>query len=127
MARTRSEMLTEREAQIMEILWAKGPATAETIREALADQSHDSTVRTMLRVLKQKGYVRTRGRQPALYEPRVAREQEQVKAARSLLARFFAGSVEDLLLRLVEAEELSAEQLDQLRKSISQRQRKEEK
>jgi BlaI family transcriptional regulator, penicillinase repressor len=48
----------------------------------------------------------------------------QAKATRNLLARFFAGSADALVLRLVEDEQISTEQLDRLRKSLSQRKRK---
>ena len=118
MVRPQSEVLTEREAQIMEILWEAGEGTAEAVREALPDDPHDSTVRTMLRVLKDKGYVRIRGRQPAVYVPKIGRAKVQTKAAQSLLTRFFGGSVEALVLRLIEDEELTSDQLDQLRKSV---------
>ena len=77
----------------------------------------------MLRVLKDKGYVRIRGRQPAVYVPRVGRAVAQSKAAKSLLARFFGGSVETLVLRLVEDEGLSATELDQLRQLLASRKR----
>ncbi len=107
----------------MNVLWSQGCSTAETVREALIDRPHDSTVRTMLRVLKEKGYVRIRGRQPATYEAKVDRAQVQTKAMRSLLSRFFGGSVEALVLNLVDDEELTLEQLDQLRKSLVRRKR----
>ena len=87
MARPVSPLLTAREVQLMEILWARGRATADTIRAALPDQPHDSTVRTLM------------------------------------LARFFGGSAEALVLRLIEDEQLSPKQLDQLRESLSQRKR----
>jgi predicted transcriptional regulator len=112
-------MLTQRESQIMEVLWAHGPASAESVREKLADDPHDSTVRTMLRVLRGKGYVRVRGRQPAVYEAAVDRQKIQGKAAQNLLKRFFGGSVEALVMRLVEDEQLTPKQLDQLRKKIA--------
>ncbi|HUE16431.1 MAG TPA: BlaI/MecI/CopY family transcriptional regulator [Planctomycetaceae bacterium] len=127
MARPSSKVLTEREYQLMNILWTRGPSTAETVREALSDRPHDSTVRTLLRILKRKGYVRILGQHPAIYEATVARSDVQIKAARSLLTRFFGGSVEALVMRLVEDEELSMEQLAQLRKSLSRRKRKGEK
>ena len=127
MARPTSMLLTEREFQLMDILWTHGPSTAETVREALPDRPHDSTVRTLLRILKQKGYVRILGQQPATYAAAVERSVVQRKATRSLLAKFFGGSVEALVMRLVEDEALSAEQLDQLRKSLSRRKRKGEK
>ena len=76
MARRSSSLLTDRETEIMEVLWDKGLVSAEVVREQLPDHPHDSTVRTLLRVLKQKGFVRVRGRQPALYEPKVARAIE---------------------------------------------------
>jgi BlaI family transcriptional regulator, penicillinase repressor len=124
MARPSSKVLTDRETELMNVLWTRGPSTAETVREALQDRPHDSTVRTLLRILKKKGYVRVLGRQPATYEAAVARAAVQTKAARSLLARFFGGSVEALVMRLVEDEELTPEQLGQLRKSLSRRKRK---
>ncbi len=124
MARRASRVLTDRESQIMDVLWAHGPATAEAIRHALPDEPHDSTVRTLLRVLKQKGYVRLRGRQPAVYEAKIAQNEAQTSAAQSLLARFFGGSVEALVMRLIEDEELSLEQLEQIRKTVSPRKRK---
>jgi BlaI family transcriptional regulator, penicillinase repressor len=127
MARPVSDSLTEREAQIMEILWARGDATAETVRQALPDEPHDSTVRTLLRVLKDKGYVRVKGRQPVTYLPRVSREQAQSKAAKSLLARLFGGAAEALVLRLLEDEQLTPKQIDHLRTTLQARQRKGEK
>jgi predicted transcriptional regulator len=124
MARPASSGLTDREAQIMDILWREGSATAETVREALPDNPHDSTVRTMLRVLKDKGYVRIRGRQPAVYVPRVGLATVQTKAAKNLVSRFFGGSVETLVLRLVEDEGLSQNDLDHLRQLLSSAGRK---
>jgi BlaI family penicillinase repressor len=108
----------------MDVLWSQGPATAEAIREALPDRLHDSTVRTLLRILVKKGYVRIRGQQPALYAAKIGQAQVQKKATRSLLARFFGGSAESLMLRLVEDEKLTPEQLDAIRRSIATRQQK---
>ena len=124
MPRPPSELLTDREAQIMEILWNRGQATAEEVRAALADEPHDSTVRTLLRVLKEKGYARITGRQPAVYEPAVPRADVQQSAARRLLDRFFGGSADQLVMRLLEDEHLSAEQLEQLKKQFASQRRK---
>ena len=124
MPRPPSELLTDREAQIMEILWNRGQATAEEVRAALADDPHDSTVRTLLRVLKEKGYARITGRQPAVYEPAVPRADVQQSAARNLLDRFFGGSADQLVMRLLEDEHLSAEQLEQLKKQFASQRRK---
>jgi len=124
MARRPSESLTEREAQIMDVLWSRGKATAETVRLTLLNEPHDSTVRTLLRVLKGKGYVRIIGRKPASYEPLVSREQAQSTATQSLLARLFQGAAESLVLRLLEDEQLTTEQIAELRKKIKPSKRK---
>lgn len=124
MARNPSDFLTEREAQIMDILWAQGEVTAEVVRQFLPDEPHDSTVRTLLRVLKDKGYVDVVSRQPAKFKPLVSREQAQSKAARSLLARLFGGAADALVQRLIEDEEISHQQIEQLRKKFQSRARR---
>ena len=124
MARPVSEMLTDREAQIMQILWAAGEATAEQVRRELPDDLHDSTVRTLLRVLAEKGYVKVRGRQPAAYVPVVARQEAQQKAATRLIERLFGGSADTLVLRLLENEQLTPQQLDELKQAYSSQRRK---
>jgi BlaI family penicillinase repressor len=123
MARPASRGLTERETQLMEILWENGPSTAEIVRAGLPDQPHDSTVRTLLRTLTTKGYVRVSGKQPSVYEAVVARADAQRQAARSLLTMLFGGSLEALIMRLVDDDELSPGQLADLRKSLSRRRR----
>jgi predicted transcriptional regulator len=110
--------LTEREAQIMDVLWTRAEATAEQVREGLPDGPHDSTVRTLLRVLETKGYVEHDVRGKAfVYRASVARDKAQRHALRSVLARFFAGSAEDLVLRLIEDERITPAQLDEIRSS----------
>lgn len=125
MPRPPSEMLTEREAQIMDALWRLSEATAEEIRAELPGEPHDSTVRTLLRVLEGKGFVvhETRGK-TFIYRAAAARDKVQRKALRSFLARLFGGSAEDLVLRLLEDEQITPEQLAQLRADESKRPRR---
>lgn len=118
MARGRSETLTVREAQIMGVIWRLGKATAEQIREGLEDQPHDSTIRTLLRVLESKGYVTHKVRGKAyLYSAAIGRQKVQGHALGNVLAQFFGGSAEDLILRLIEDERITPEQLDELRRA----------
>lgn len=125
MPRTPSEMLTQREAQIMDVLWRLSAATAEEIRAELPGEPHDSTVRTLLRVLESKGFVahETRGK-TFVYRAAAARDKVQRKALRSFLARLFGGSAEDLVLRLLEDEQITPEQLAQLRRVETKRSRR---
>jgi predicted transcriptional regulator len=121
MPRRKTDPLTEREAEIMDFLWAQGPATAEQLRAALKGQPHDSTVRTLLRVLETKGHVRhTVVGKGYLYHPVMPRARAQRTALRSLLDRFFGGSAENLVLRLLEEEHLSADELRQLLRAAPQ-------
>src|SRR3954453_20126073 len=97
-SRPSSETLPNREAQLMDVLWTLGDATAERVREALPDRPHDSTVRTLLRVLEAKGYVVHEASGKAyVYRAAVARAKAQRNALRSLLGRLFDGSAKDLV------------------------------
>jgi predicted transcriptional regulator len=119
MARPTSEALTAREAQIMDVLWGLEAATAEQVREQLPDRPHDSTVRTLLRVLVEKGYVSRDDRGTAYtYRPAVEREKAQKTALRHLLGRLFGGSAESLVLRLIEDEQLRPDQLEEIRRAV---------
>ena len=115
MPRQTTTSLTPREAEIMHVLWEGGPAAAETIRTALADGAHDSSIRTILRILEQKGYVAHKIVGKAyVYVARVAQDRAQTTAMRDLLGRFFGGSAKALIVRLMEDRELTADQLAEI-------------
>jgi BlaI family transcriptional regulator, penicillinase repressor len=115
MPRQTTTTLTPRETEIMQVLWEEGPAPADKIRTALADGAHDSSVRTILRILEQKGYVAHRAVGKAyVYFPRVRQGAAQTTAMRDLLSRFFDGSAKSLVLRLMEDRELTADQLAEI-------------
>lgn len=115
MTRSSSETLTDRESQLMEIIWSHGNATAEQIRDLLPDRPHDSTVRTLLRILESKGYVSRQGPgRPIFYKAVVSRSKAQRTALRRLLGRFFGGSPEALALQLLEDRHLSPAQFQRL-------------
>ncbi len=122
MPRALTEILTEREAQIMDVLWRHGEALADEVRAQLPGQPHDSTVRTLLRILETKGFVahETRGK-AFVYRPAVGRAQAQRSALKNFVGRLFGGSAEDLVLRLIEDEVLTPEQLEQIRKQAQPR------
>jgi predicted transcriptional regulator len=102
----------------MDVIWRLGEATAEDVRSALPEGLHDSTVRTLLRVLESKGYLGHQVRGKAyVYRAGIGRKKAQGRVLRSILARFFAGSAEDLVLRLIEDERITPEQLDALRRT----------
>jgi predicted transcriptional regulator len=101
----------------MEAIWKLGEATAEQVREELPEPLHDSSVRTLLRILESKGYLSHELRGKAyVYSATVAKAKAQGTALRDVLARFFGGSAEDLVLRLLEEDHLTPEQLDEMRR-----------
>ena len=115
MPRPKTPLLTGRESEIMSVLWELGSATSHEIRKKLSGSTHDSTVRTLLRVLVAKGHVLTSSHtRPILYRPGVKRRSVQKKVTRDLLKRFFAGSAEDLVLHLLDDERLTPQQLKKL-------------
>jgi BlaI family transcriptional regulator, penicillinase repressor len=120
MARPSAANLTSREAEIMDRLWELGAATAEQIREKLPGDPHDSSVRTMLRILEDKGFVthRREGRS-FVFQALVGREKVQQKTLGRVIRQFFSGSPQKLVLRLLEDEELSQADLQELMRQVS--------
>jgi predicted transcriptional regulator len=120
MARPAAARLTDREAEIMDRLWELGTATAEQIREKLPGDPHDSSVRTMLRILEEKGFVshRRQGRS-FVFQALVQRERVQRKTLGNVIRQFFSGSPQKLVLQLLEDEELSQADLQKLMRQAS--------
>jgi predicted transcriptional regulator len=90
--------LSRRERQIMDVLFARGRATAAELVEAIPDGPGNSAMRTLLRVLEEKGHVKHEevGR-VFLYSPTVPIETARRSAVRHLVETFFEGSMEDVV------------------------------
>ncbi len=121
MARKKSRTLTDGELRIMEVLWRKGSATVAEVADELEgkDGSAYTTVLTMMRIMRDKGYLACRKEGRAhVYTPRVDRESAARTAVQRVLARFFAGSPRELVLSFLRDEELRPEELDELKRMI---------
>jgi BlaI family transcriptional regulator, penicillinase repressor len=115
--------LSRRERQIMDILYARGRATAGEIHEALPDAPTYSAVRAKLRVLEEKGHVRHQEESLRyVYVPTVARDTARRSALRHLVSTFFEGSVEQTVAALVDisAANLSRHELDRISNLIDE-------
>jgi predicted transcriptional regulator len=125
--RSRRKALTPLEQLIMDHLWAHPLCTAEMCREAVAAQRalKDSTIRTILRNLEDKGYVthKVDGR-TFVYSAMDTPRNVAVQAAQQLIDRFCGGSVEELLVGLVDNQVLKPEQLQRLAAKIASRKEK---
>jgi BlaI family penicillinase repressor len=121
MARKKSGTLTDAEHRIMEVVWDRGMATVADVAEALAgkDGTAYTTILTMMRILQVKGYLSCHKQGRAhVYAPKVDRDTAARKAVRQLLTKFFAGSPGELVLSFLREEELTPEELDELKKKI---------
>ena len=95
--------LTRRERQIMDVLYARGRATVAEVLEGLEDPPSYSTVRTLLRLLEEKGRLRHQVAGPRyVYVPTVPREKARRSALRNVIDTFFDGSTEDTLAALLD-------------------------
>lgn len=107
----------------MEVLWRRGSATVAEVAEELAgeDGSAYTTVLTMMRIMRDKGYLTCRKDSRAhVFTPKVNRDTAARKAVHQLLTKFFAGSPGELVLSFLRDEELSPAELDALKKRIKE-------
>ncbi|HKK92015.1 MAG TPA: BlaI/MecI/CopY family transcriptional regulator [Longimicrobiales bacterium] len=113
---------TERELDIMQVLWDEGPATVAEVRDALEDELAHNTVLTMLKVLEEKGHVRRDTEQRAhRFEALVERGPAGASALRRVTKQLFQGSPEELVLNLVESQDLDDEEIARLRDLLDAR------
>ena len=103
MTRDLQRNLTRRERQIMDVVYARGRVTVAEVLEGMADAPSYSTVRTLLRLLEEKGQLRHEQDGPRyVYVPVVAREKARRSALRNMLHTFFDGSTEDAVAALLD-------------------------
>ncbi len=113
--------LSNRERQIMDILYRNGSATAAEVHEKLPDPPSYSAVRATLRILEEKGQVRHEQDGPRyIFRPAVARDKAKRTAVRHLLSTFFDGSTELAVATLLDesASQLSEDDFKKLKKLI---------
>jgi predicted transcriptional regulator len=113
---------TDRELDVMSVLWRLGSGTVTEVRTDLEDALAYTTVLTVLRTLETKGYVRHEGEGKAhRYIPLVAREEAGTRGVRRLVDKVFEGSTEALLVHMVSDRSLSREKLARLRALVDER------
>jgi len=109
--------LTELDGEIMNAIWDAGPSSVEAVHASISPNRSlkEVTVRTLLRRLEQKGYLRHRVEGRAyIYEPTEPARSLAARAVRQIVDRLCQGSVEELVSGMVEAKVLSKRELDSL-------------
>ena len=116
--------LGELERDILSIVWRSGTVTAEQVREDLQRPLKDSTVRTVLRRLEEKGYLtHAVENRTFLYRPAESRQRVAGRAAKRIVDWFCDGSVEALLVGMVDSKVLDRAELQRLAEHIAAAQR----
>jgi predicted transcriptional regulator len=128
--KTPRKQLSDLEHLVMDVIWGRSSATAEDVREALETRHpmKDSTTRTVLKRLEEKGYLahRVEGR-TNIYRGLTKPQNVAVRAVRQIIDRFCGGSIEQLLVGMVDDQVLDEQELQRLAKKLVRlRGRKEE-
>jgi predicted transcriptional regulator len=113
--------LTDREADIMRVLWDRGPSVVNEVKEQLSDELAYTTVLTILRTLEQKGYVKheEEGRVHR-YFAAIKEDAARKSALQHLTGKLFKGSAELLFTHLVADRKLSKDQIQRMRELLAQ-------
>ena len=124
--RAAQRQLTPLELRIMIVLWTLGPSNVQTVQDNLSNSPRlaYTTVQTMLNVLHRKGRVKRvlRGRAYE-YEPLLSRDRAVRHAVRDIIDRLFGGSVDALLMSLVDTKQLDRQRLTRLKDLIEKHER----
>src|ERR1700747_451115 len=106
--------------RVMQLVWAQDPVTAEAVREGLSRKLKESTVRTVLRRLGEKGYTTPQGGGGALFfqgaEPRA---RVAAKAVQRIVDWFCNGSIEEVLVGMVDNAMLDQKQVRMLADKVA--------
>lgn len=114
-----SEKLFDSEAKVMDIIWEKGPLSAKEISLIAAESIgwNKNTTYTVIKKLEAKGFIR-RDEPGFICTPLVTRGEVQKQETESLINRFFGGSKKALFSALIDKEDLTDEQAEELQRLI---------
>jgi predicted transcriptional regulator len=120
----RHGQLTELQQAIVDLIWKAGASTVEQIREGLAPRHElkDSTARTLLRRLEERGYLtHTVDGKVFVYRAALPPRSLAARSVRQLIDRFWAGSAEQFLAGMVDEKVLTRAQIQKLAAKIKDR------
>jgi predicted transcriptional regulator len=120
MARKPSKGFTDKELEIMKLIWQMGEANVKDIQERLPGTPHYNSVLTIIRVLERKGHLvhRAEGK-THFYRADESKEKASIRLLRHLIDHLFGGSATSVVLNLVQAGDLTKKDLDKIRAKVS--------
>lgn len=126
---SKQEGLSRRERQIMDVVYARGEVSATDVWQSLPDPPSRTAVRTLLRILEEKGHLRHEKRaREFIYRPTKPRGRAGRSALRRVLETFFDGSLEKAVASHLSdpSVKLSVDELERLASLIREAEEKEE-
>jgi len=121
---TRPRLLTEVELELMTVLWKRGEATVREVLEGLAAgrELAYTSVSTVLRILEQKKLVQSRKEGKVhVYRPAVSKETYEARSVKHLVDKVFDGAPSAMVMRLLDEDELSRGELEELRSRLEEK------
>jgi predicted transcriptional regulator len=116
-----TQLPTEAELEILNILWALGPSTVRDVHTQISKGVGYTTVLKQMQLMVEKGLLtRTEQFRSHVYTANIAKQQTQRRLARNLLQRAFDGSARDLVLGALSAQKVSAKELGEIRKLLDE-------
>ena len=122
MPRKPSPHPTDVEHAILRVLWERGPSSVRQVHDALRESRTTgySTTLKMIQVMFEKGLLlRDAARRPQVYRPAVSEELTQRRIVHDLILRVFGGSARKLVMRAVQSEQVSAQDMAEIRKMLN--------
>src|SRR5262249_46692832 len=122
MPRTPAKTFTDKELEIMRVIWEHGEATVKDIQEALPGARHYNGVLTIIRMLERKGHLAHRaGGKAHVYRAKAKPEKSQRKVLGHLISQIFGGSAVAMVLHLIETGGLTEADLQEIRLQLAAR------
>ncbi len=123
MARTRQKNPTPAELEVLQILWEHGPCTVREVMNLLSPKRPRAytSVMSLMSIMAEKGQLNQKPKGRAfIYSVKISRDKTQTSMLKDLLNRAFDGSAKSLVAHLLQQAEPSNEELDEIRKTITE-------
>ena len=117
------KQLTVKEEELMHKLWTREEMTARELMEMYPEpRPHVNTISTFLRILEEKGWVKHRTIGTTnLYKATYSEEEMGHKSMKSVVSKFFKGSLAGMISALIQREELTQEEINELRELVNRK------
>ena len=121
MAKKNIKKPTDRELEILQILWRKGPSSVREVNEEMSNRQKTGYTTTLkiMQIMVEKGIlVRDDSQFKHVYTPSISEKTTQKRLVRDLLDRAFSGSADTLVMRALSAKKISQEELANIKKIL---------